>query len=143
MFTPEDKPSNEFSWIDMPKDNSFSDCLLINRSTKVGQMSQPVVEQYRAIIERFDTKYFICTDEEQYDAFSLKEQCPMLKIDNLYDFFTCINSCKLYVGNQSGPSAWATSMNVNRIIELRNGSDSTHYIKDVEYYSNFKYFIGD
>lgn len=143
LFLPAITPPREYNWIDMPKDSNFSDCLLINRSTKVPGMSQHVVEKYDHIIQGFERRYFICTDVEQYDAFPLKDKCPMLRVDDLYTFFTLINSCKLYVGNQSGPSAWATSMNVNRIVELRNGVDSTHYIGDVNYYSNFNYFIGD
>lgn len=143
MYEPNDIIPKEFSWIDMPKDSIYSEYVLINRSLKVPNMSQDTINNYKKIIKEFDNVYFICTDIEQYNNFPLREECELLKSDTLYDFFLKINSCKLYIGNQSGPSAWATALNVNRIIELRNGSDAYHYIKDEEYYSNFKWFKGD
>jgi hypothetical protein len=67
----------------------------------------------------------------------------MLKVNSLYEFFTKINGSKLFIGNQSGPMAWATSMNISRGIELLATIDNVHYIKDKEYYSQFDYFQGD
>ena len=64
----------------------------------------------------------------------------LIKVNTLYEFFTKINGSKLFIGNQSGPMAWATAMNVNREIELLATIDNIHYIKDKDYYSQFNYF---
>jgi hypothetical protein len=136
-----DNPPKEYSWIDLEKDETLNDVVLISRSLK--PMSQNLTNFYNDMIYQHDKCEFICFDEKQYENFTLKDKCPLLKVDNLYDFFKKINSCKLLISNQSGPAAWATAMNVPRIVELYMQVDNMHYIKDVEYYSNFKYFIGD
>lgn len=136
-------PPKEYSWIDMPKDESLSNTVLINRSMR--PMTTKILDFYKKIIdENKDSEIgFICHSEPQYNEFQLKNKCKLIKVNTLYEFFEKINSCKLYLGNQSGPSAFATAMNVPRIIELINGVDAEHYMKDIEYYSNFKYFKGD
>jgi hypothetical protein len=134
-------PPKEFSWIEMDKDESLSDTLLINRSLK--PMSEKVNGVYQSVLNEHQKKSFICFDVEQYNQFPLKDQCEMIKVDSLYDFFKKINGSKLFIGNQSGPMAWATSMNASRGIELLATMDNVHYIKDKEYYSQFDYFQGD
>jgi hypothetical protein len=133
----------EYSWITLPKDENLQNTLLINRSMK--PMTEKVTEFYKQVIDENKDldKAFICFDENQYNNFTLRNECRMIKVNSLYDFFQKINSCKLFLGNQSGPMAWATSMNVPRIIELLARTDNVHYIKDTEYYSNFKWFQGD
>jgi hypothetical protein len=134
-------PPKEYKWIDLEKDTNMEGVLLINRSLK--PMNKRTCDMYEAVIDEFEKKYFICFDEQQYDNFPLKHKVPMLKVETLYDFFKKINGCKLFIGFQSGPASWATSMNVPRGIELLARPDSIHYIKDKEYYSQFDYFQGD
>jgi hypothetical protein len=143
LHTPDEEIPKEFSWIEVPKKEYLKNALVINRSLSPSWMSEKTKDKYKSLIEQFEERYFICTDEKQYDAFPLKDICPMLKMDNLYDFFTTIGSSKLYLGNQSAPSAMAVAMNSNRVIELRDNRDSIHYINDVNYYSKYEYFIGD
>jgi hypothetical protein len=106
-------------------------------------MSEKVKGVYQSVLNEHQKKAFICFDVEQYNQFPLKDQCEMIKVDSLYDFFKKINGSKLFIGNQSGPMAWATSMNASRGIELLATMDNVHYIKDKEYYSQFDYFQGD
>jgi hypothetical protein len=134
-------PPKEFSWINMDKDETLNDTLLINRS--INTMSEQTTAIYQSVLNQFPKKSFICFDEVQYDNFTLKDQCEMIKVNTLSEFFTKINGCKLLIGNQSGPMAWATAMNVNRKIELFATVDNVHYIKDKNYYSKFDYFQGD
>jgi hypothetical protein len=134
-------PPKEFTWIEMDKDESLSDTLLINRSLK--PMSEKVNGVYQSVLNEHQNKAFICFDVEQYNQFPLKDQCELIKVDSLYYFFKKINGSKLFIGNQSGPMAWATSMNASRGIELLATMDNVHYIKDKEYYSQFDYFQGD
>ena len=134
-------PPKEYKWIHLDKDDSLNNLVLVSRSLK--PMSTALTNFYEDLLYQHDNCAFICFDERQYDNFTLKNKCPLLKVDNLYDFFLKINSCKLLISNQSGPAAWATSMNVSRIVDLYIQVDNMHYIKDTEYYSNFRYFIGD
>ena len=134
-------PPKEFAWIEMDKDETLSDTLLINRSMK--PMSEQVTGIYQSVLNQFEKKAFICFDEEQYNNFTLKDQCELIKVNSLEEFFIKINGSKLFIGNQSGPMAWATSMNASRGIELLATIDNVHYIKDKEYYSQFDYFQGD
>ena len=136
-----DNPPKEYSWVELDKDENLKDVVLVNRNMK--PMSKNLTKFYDDLLLQHDKCAFICFDNEQYENFELKDKCPLLKVDNLYDYFVKINSCKLLISNQSGPAAWATAMNVPRIVELYIQVDNMHYIKDVEYYSNFKYFIGD
>jgi hypothetical protein len=136
-----DNPPKEYIWIEIEKDENLKDTVLISRSMK--PMSGNLTNHYKNILSQHEKCAFICFDESQYENFSLKEEYPLIKVNSLYEFFVKINSCKLIVSNQSGPAAWATSMNVPRIVDLYMQSDNMHYIKDVEYYSNFDYFIGD
>ena len=136
-------PPSEYSWINMTKDSSLSNTLLVNRSLK--PFTPKVSEIYKDIIKNNANleKVFICFDETQYENFLFKNEFKLLKVNSLYDFFEKINSCKLFLGNQSGPMAWATSMNVNRIVELLARIDNKHYMNDTKYYQNFNWFQGD
>jgi hypothetical protein len=134
-------PPTEYGWIELEKDETLSDTLLINRSMK--PMSEQTKGIYQSVLNEFEKKAFICFDEAQYENFPLKDQCELIKVNSLYEFFTKINGGKLFVGNQSGPMAWATSLNISRGIELLATIDNVHYIKDKEYYSQFDYFQGD
>ncbi len=136
-------PPSEYSWINMTKDSSLSNTLLVNRSLK--PFTPNVSNVYREIINNNPNleKAFICFDEEQYKNFLFKDEFRLIKVNSLYEFFEKINSCKLFLGNQSGPMAWATSMNTPRIIELLARIDNKHYINDKKYYQNFNWFQGD
>lgn len=136
-----DNPPKEYKWIEMEKDYDLHDTVLISRSLK--PMSENLTKYYKELLKNYDKCSFICFDENQYENFKLKDEYPVIKVNNLYDFFVKINSCKLIISNQSGPAAFATSMNIPRIVDLYMQNDNIHYIKDVEYYSNFSYFIGD
>lgn len=136
-------PPPEYKWIELPKDENFKNTLLINRSLK--PMTEKVKTEFKQILDdnKDLDKAFICFDENQYENFPFKKECRLIKVKSLYEFFEKINSCKLFLGNQSGPTAWATSMNVPRIIELLSRIDNIHYINDIKYYKNFKWFQGD
>ncbi len=131
----------EYSWIELDKDIDFKDCLLINRTAKA--MNPTTQSKYDNIIDKFDKKYFICYDINQYNSFTSKNKVELLKIDTIYDYFVKINSCKLFLGNMSGPAAIATSVNIPRVIELWNDVNRMHYLNDVNYYSNFSCFQSD
>ena len=136
-------PPKEYNWIEMPKNREFENSLIVNRAIhRYGPMSPPVIESYRQIMSEFSERYFVCFDQHQYDNFELKSEFDLILVSNLYEYFEIINSAKLFIGNQTGPYAWASAMNVPRVLEIfRYGGnialDGIHYLTDNQYYKNF------
>lgn len=139
----DEEPPKEYQWIEMSKNPEFTNTLLVNRSsTRVGLMDENVIQRYLNLITRFERRYFICFDKSQYENFQLKSYFDLIIVSNLYEYFEIINSCKLFIGNQSGPYAWASAMNTPRILEIfKTGNqitiDGIHYLTDDQYYQNF------
>lgn len=133
------KIPTEYSWIDLPKDNKYSNSLMINRSITNNIIDNDTMIGYETLIQdnKFDAIYFLCFNEKQFDNFPLKDKVKILKVDTLYDFFIKIRSCKFFIGNQSGPFAWASSMNIPRALETHPTIDRIHYMRDKIYYKNF------
>jgi glycerophosphoryl diester phosphodiesterase len=138
MYLNNVKIPNEYKWISVDRDDQYSNSLMINRSLKTVDDNRLYV--YDEIIDKYDDVYFICFDVKQYYQFPLHYKTKLLLVDNLYDFFTKIGSCHFFMGNQSGPFAWASSMNIPRAVELLDIMDRTHYINDSNYYEFFSYF---
>lgn len=138
-----ENPPQEYNWIEMTKNVEFENALVVNRAIhRYGYMTPEIIESYRHIMSNFKEKYFVCFDRSQYDNFQLKSEFNLILVDNLYEYFEIINSAKLFIGNQSGPFAWASAMNVPRVLEiLRQGpyisADGIHYHTDNQYYQNF------
>ena len=132
------KIPNEYSWITVETDNQYSNSLMINRSLKTVDDSK--LHVYDDLINKYDDVYFICFDVKQYYQFPLHYKTKLLQVDNLYDFFKKLASCHFFIGNQSGPFAWASALNVPRAVELLYISDRYHYINDSNYYEYFSYF---
>ncbi len=130
----------DYSWIDVPENDDYKNILLVNRSPRHA-LSLNSRLQYEKYADEFkDSAYFMCFHIYQFDQFPLKDKFKLLKVDTLYQMFQAIKSCKLYIGNQSAPSAIATSLDVLRKIELLDGIDSIHYVDDYKFYSNFSSF---
>jgi hypothetical protein len=132
------KIPNEYNWITVETDNQYSNSLMINRSLKTIDDSK--LHVYGELIDKYEDVYFICFDIKQYYQFPLHYKTKLLQADNLYDFFKKLASCHFFIGNQSGPFAWASALNVPRAVELLDISDRHHYINDSNYYEYFSYF---
>jgi hypothetical protein len=132
------KLPTEYKWITVQPDISYSNSLMINRSLKTTDDAKLYV--YDDLISKYDDVYFICFDVKQYYQFPLHYKTKLLLVNNLYDFFTKLASCNFFIGNQSGPFAWASAMNIPRAVELLNIPDRQHYINDSNYYEYFSYF---
>ena len=136
-FIPDYNPPIEFKWIDMDRDEKYKDALIVNRSTnKPGGLPDDALEQYKIIASQFKEKYFVCFETFQYEAFPLKDDFKLLLVKDLYEYFKIINSGKLFVGNQSGPFAWASAMNVPRTLEILRMHAGLWYQNDTQYYKN-------
>jgi hypothetical protein len=137
-YIPGNLPPLEFEWINVEKNTQYSESLIVNRSiNKPGGFPNDALLKYKEISKTFSDRYFVCFERFQYDAFPLKEDFQLLLVSNLYEYFKIINSGKLFIGNQSAPFAFASSMNVPRILEILRSPERVFYAEDSKYYKNF------
>ena len=59
----------------------------------------------------------------------------------LEDWFTSINSCQMFIGNLTGPTAISNALNKLRIIELPDTIDIYHTIGEEKYSKNISWFF--
>ena len=99
-------------WLNAPKDNQFSNCIVIARSHRY---HAPLVDY--GFLKKYPDKLFIGIEEEYED---MKQVLPDLQFKPVNDFLemaTIINSCKLFIGNQSFPFSIAEALKVTRLLE--------------------------
>lgn len=116
-------------WLVAPTDANYADTIVIARSHRY---RSPGVDY--GFLKKYPNKIFLGVPEEYED---LKTALPGLQFKPVADFLemaTVINSCKLFIGNQSFPFALAEALKVKRLLEVyykapnvvvqgKNGSD--------------------
>lgn len=115
----------------------FNNAIVINRS--LDQRRHGNIELQEKIINQFEDKYFIFTDEEQYNQYPLKSLVKPLYAENIKEFFHIINSCKLFMGNLSAPMAISYCLCKNMLCEF-GYIDTESYKAETEYYNNISWF---
>ncbi|MEO6668680.1 MAG: hypothetical protein ABIN36_04325 [Ferruginibacter sp.] len=106
-------PSLSDPWLIAPKDPSLKDAILIARSHRY---RNPHISY--SFLQKYSNIKFIGIEEEFLD---MKTEIPGLEYIQVNDFLemaTCINSCKLFIGNQSFPFSIAEGLKVNRLLEV-------------------------
>ena len=126
-----DIPFN-YTWLDIKKDDTFKDLLLINRNYK--PFSAPGVEDhYINYIKAFEGKvYFVCSYIDQYTSSPFNDVIPMLYLPYLEDMITAIASCKHFLGNLTATAAIATAVNTPRTVETHDPSLKLKYIYEMK-----------
>lgn len=133
----------DYTVIELPKLDKYKNALLINRRDGSHERSNFTTKVYKDIISQFDEKYFVCFNQKQYNDFFLKDLVQPLYIPELYEYMVAINSCKLFLGNQSGPLSMASVLNVDRVGELFHKTlfrDDLHYLNDGNLHKNVELF---
>ena len=113
-------------WIDMSTNTDYTDTILIHRSVHIQRQLSSLL-QLLIPIAKENKCYFIGTKEE-YEQFPLKALVSWKNLPTLMEKYVAINSCKLFIGNQSSPLAMAYSLNKPCLAELTEGQ---FYNKDV------------
>jgi hypothetical protein len=137
------KLPNDFTILELPKDSKYSNSLIINRRDGSHERSDFTKKVYKDIISQFDEKYFICYNLEQYEEFFYKDLVQPLIIKDLFETMVAINSCKLFLGNQTATLAMASVLNADRIGELFHKTlfrDENHYLNDGSLHKNVELF---
>ena len=100
-------------WLEAPKDDYYSNAIVIARSHRY---QSPVVDY--SFLKRYANLIFIGVPEE-YE--SMKQMLPDIVYKPVSDFLemaTIINSCRLFIGNQSFPFSIAEGLKVKRLLEV-------------------------
>jgi hypothetical protein len=139
------KKLDTLSWLETDINEDFKNNVIIHRSLKYSDTSFP----WKRIIDKYNNDIiFVSTDEYEYNSFIYNKNIKFLKVNNIYDLSVIINSCKLFVGNQSMPFAIASSLNKNRILEINKFeydilTKHMWYIGESKYYDNLNYYYND
>lgn len=75
---------------------------------------------------------FVGFEDTQYNKFPYKHMLPFYQMEDLEEFCLILNSCKFYVGNQTGPLSIAHAMDVPRLAELCD-ADAVHYVGEEKF----------
>lgn len=121
-------------WITMDVDEKYKDVILIHQSTNSWRRIHhftPIVEK---LIEGKKCMFITCNPKE-YEQYSLKHKVPLELKSNLYEMFVAINSCQLFIGNQSSPLTFAMALKKPLIVEAAEGQ-----FYNYKYYDDFYYF---
>ncbi|MFT3910212.1 MAG: hypothetical protein QM737_12355 [Ferruginibacter sp.] len=100
-------------WLIAPKDPTMKDAILIARSHRY---RNPNISY--SFLQKYPNVKFIGVEEEFLD---MKSSIPNLEHKQVNDFLemaTLVNSCKLFIGNQSFPFAIAEGLKTNRLLEV-------------------------
>jgi len=106
-------PDTSKPWLTAPKDGQYADHIVIARSHRY---RSPLID-YR-FLSKYPNKIFVGVSEEFED---MKTALPDLEFKPVKDFLelaVIINSCKLFIGNQSFPFAIAEALKATRLLEV-------------------------
>jgi hypothetical protein len=101
------------TWLDVTPDHSYSDAIVVVRTFRyrTPEISYGFLKKYPRVV--------LVGMKEEYE--DMKTHIPHLEYKPVTDFLEMaqvIAGCRLYVGNQSLPSALAEALKVKRVIEL-------------------------
>jgi hypothetical protein len=100
-------------WLIAPKDEKYKNSLVIARSHRY---RSPVVDY--AFLSKYSDVYFIGIAEEFDDMKKSIAHIKHIPVNNFLEMATVINSCKLFIGNQSFPYSIAEGLKANRLLEV-------------------------
>ncbi len=100
-------------WLEVTPDNSYNDAIVVVRTFRYRTpgISYDFLKKYPRIV--------LVGMKEEYE--DMKKHIPHVEykpVSNFLEMAQVIAGCKLYIGNQSFPSALAEALKVKRVIEL-------------------------
>ena len=100
-------------WLTAPKDESLKDTIIIARSHRY---RNPMLDY--SFLSKYDKLLFLGVQEEYDDMKKVLPNLEWRKMNDFLEMATVINSCRLFIGNQSFPFSIAEALKVNRLLEL-------------------------
>jgi len=132
---------DEYPWLDVPDpDDNTKGKVLIHSSTKRHNSQFP----WDRILREIDKEIlFVTSNENEFDDFKHKgNKVKPYFVETIYDMAKAINSCDLFIGNQSLLFAIATSLDKPRICELHDSSH-IYYSGEHRYSDNLSWFLNN
>jgi hypothetical protein len=115
-------------WIKTSKNNhGFNDLVVIHRAPY--RTTDKINWEF---LLKNNNCIFVGFDWAQYLKFPYKHLVGFHKIETISELCSILNTCKFYVGNQTGPTSIAHSMDIPRLIELCD-EDAMHYVGEEIY----------
>ena len=129
----------EYKWMNVDqKFDELKNRIVIHRSTK--RIRDNPDFNWNKIFEiAEETPIFMANEEDEYKQFPFLDKVDVLMPETLSQTFVIINSCKLFIGNQSSPFAFANAMDVNRVLE--NPHYSKLYLGEAEFSNKIRFIV--
>ena len=106
-------PSLSHAWLTAPETPAMKDVILIARSHRY---RNPHISYN--FLKKYSNVQFIGVEEEFLDMKSAIPNLEYIQVNNFLEMAALINSCGLFIGNQSFPFAIAEGLKVNRLLEV-------------------------
>lgn len=129
-------PVNGEPWIAWEKKDFWSDVVLVHQSVHEARRGH----HWDTALQMYEGRIIFIGNEEEYKVFG--RDIPFHKPETISDYFTAINSCKFFIGNQSAPLAIAHSLGVPRLAML-NEVDRIHYVGEERFCRDFYWMAKD
>lgn len=131
---------SEYKWLKTNKFNeTLKDKILIHRSVHRHNGAFP----WQNILNQLNNEeiFFITSNIAEYEKFPFKSNnLKPCHLSTINDMAIALNSCKMFIGNQSAPFALASALDVPRLVEL-DYDPAKFYIEEVKYSNNISYFL--
>lgn len=131
----------EYKWIDCNiKNSELKNKILIHQSN----IRHNTNFNWTKIIQgNEDNVLFITNSDSEYNNFkSIHPSIERYKVSDIYDLLIALNSCKLFIGNQSMPFAMASALDIPRIGILYYNSAS-YYQNEINVSKNLSWFLDE
>ncbi len=106
-------PSLSDPWLIAPKDPGLKDCILVGRSHRY---RNPNISY--SFLQKYPNVKFIGVEQEFLDMKSSIPNLEYIPVNDFLEMATLVNSCRLFIGNQSFPFAIAEGLKTNRLLEV-------------------------
>lgn len=130
----------EFKWMQIVKDDQFSDKIVIHRSTHRHNKDFP----WQQILNSISSDIlFITSSEDEFSHFQFKnEKVKIHLVKTISEMAIVIGSSRYFIGNQSAPAAIASALDIPRTIELGQ-AEYKFYSGESKYSKNISWFLNN
>lgn len=131
----------DYKWLSVNENNEYTkNKVLIHRSKHRHNGNFPWAKLLNNI---HDEILFITTAPEEWDMFPLKRaNIKPYIVNTITEMAIAINSCKMFIGNQSAPFSLACALDVPRLVEL-DYDPATFYMDETKYSKNISWFLNE
>lgn len=131
-FLPGERPAKNYKWLKY--DSAQNNSTIVSRA----YLNSKTTDAYKYIIKQAKKTFFISPDEKRWKDSELSDCTELLLVNTIEDIFSAINSCRIFLGDQSAHAAIAWALGKPRIVELNRLKSFYEY--ESKYYDDFEWF---